>query len=593
MAEATSTRGLDSPAYRAPVAEISLALDTVGLDELLSLKAFTEIDRRGVDDALGEFGRFASEVIAPTDRRGDLEGSRLEPTTGEVVTPAGFADVYRRFADGGWGALQFPAQFGGAGLPSVVGLAISEMFASANLSLSLAPTLTQSGIELLLSWGSDEQRARYLPKMLSGHWTATMNLTEPEAGSDLAEVRTTARRDDDGRWRIYGTKIFITWGEHDLAENIIHLVLARTPNAPAGTKGLSLFIVPKSLVDGQGNPGAKNALRCERLEEKLGLHGSPTCVMHYDGAVSELVGAEHSGLAAMFTMMNIARIAIGVEGPAVAERAYQQAERYARERLQGRALGGDPTQRSAIIEHPDVRRMLLSMRTLGVAGRLLTYEAMAQRDFARHGEASPDRQRAQSLCDFLTPIAKAWSTDAGCTAASLGIQVLGGAGYIDESGIAQRLRDIRIGPIYEGTNGIQAIDLVVRKLGRDGGATADSLITALRSLANDTRTKPAELKVSLEVLSAATEHFASTTRWMLEHLAGEADDALAGATRYLELAGLTLAGAAMIRRVHAAHGSGLEQKAIDESNFFATEFMSNTGGLILPITAGADRLTLD
>jgi alkylation response protein AidB-like acyl-CoA dehydrogenase len=588
----THTR-LESPPYRAPVAEISLALDSVGLDELLSLKPFADLDRRAIDDALGEFGRFASEVIAPTDRRGDLEGSRLDATTREVVSPAGFTDVYRRFADGGWGALQFPAEFGGAGLPSVVGLAVSEMFASANLSLSLASVLTQSGIELLLSWASDEQRSTYVANLLSGRWTATMDLTEPEAGSDLAEVRTLARLDDSGQWRLYGTKIFITWGEHELAENIIHLVLARTPGAPAGTKGLSLFIVPKLLLDKHGNPGEKNALQCERLEEKLGLHGSPTCVMNYDGAVGELVGVEYSGLAAMFTMMNVARIAIGVEGPAVAERAYQQAEHYARERLQGRPLGGDPTRRSAIIEHPDVRRMLLSMRTLVVAGRLLTYEAMAQRDFARHGEASSDRQRAQSWCDFLTPIAKAWSTDAGCTAASLGIQVLGGAGYIEESGIAQRLRDIRITPIYEGTNGIQAIDLVTRKVGRDDGATAQAAIAFLRSLAADKATDEAALAVSFEVLARATDAFASTTQWMLDHLGGGADDALAGATSYLELAGLTLAGAAMIRRARRARGTNLARKAMDESNFFATEFVSKTTGLVLPVTAGADRLRLE
>lgn len=584
---------LESSPYRAPITDISLALDSVGLGRLLSLKAFSEIDRRAVDDALAEFGRFASEVIAPTDRRGDVEGSRLEPTTGEVVTPSGFADVYRRFAEGGWGALQFPAEFGGAGLPAVVGLAISEMFASANLSLSLAPTLTQSGIELLLSWGTDDQRATFLPKLLTGRWTATMNLTEPEAGSDLAEVRTMAKRDEDGRWRLYGTKIFITWGEHDLAENIVHLVLARTPHAPPGTKGLSLFLVPKLIDDGQGNATERNALRCERLEEKLGLHASPTCVMNYDGAVGELVGAEHSGLAAMFTMMNVARIGIGIEGPAVAERAYQQAVRYARERLQGRALGEDPTKRAAIIEHPDVRRMLLSMRTLILAGRLLAYDAMTQRDLARHDEASSDRQRAESRCDFLTPIAKAWSTDAGCVAASLGIQVLGGAGYVDESGIAQRLRDARITPIYEGTNGIQAIDLVVRKLGRDQGATAGTVISELRSLTEEKPTGSEPLDVSFDVLAAATDIFASATRWLLERLNGTVDDALAGATSYLELAGLTLAGAAMIRRARLAQETELAKQAIDESNFFATEFVSKSAGLVLPITAGADRLNLD
>jgi 3-(methylthio)propanoyl-CoA dehydrogenase len=592
VTDAMDSTRLESSPYRAPVQDIVVTLDTVGLDRLLALKAFSEIDRHAIVDALGEFGRFATEVIAPTDRRGDVEGARLDPATGDVMTPVGFADVYRRFVDGGWGALQFPVEFGGAGLPSVVGLAISEMFASANLSLSLAPVLTQSGIELLLSWGSDEQRAKYLPNLLSGAWSATMNLTESEAGSDLAEVRTMARRDPDGRWRISGTKIFITWGEHDLTENIVHLVLARTPHASAGTKGLSLFLVPKFLLNDDGIPVERNSLRCERLEEKLGLHGSPTCAMNYDGAVGELVGTEQSGLAAMFTMMNVARIGIGIEGPAVAERAYQQAERYARERLQGRALGDDPSKRSAIIEHPDVRRMLLSMRTLTLAGRLLAYEAMAQRDLACHGEDAAERERAQSWCDFLTPIAKAWSTDAGCTAASLGIQVLGGAGYIDESGIAQRLRDVRITPIYEGTNGIQAIDLVVRKIGRDKGLTAGGVITSLHELSAQRAGLPDTLAPSFEILGEATAAFEGTTRWMVDHVVGTSDDALAGATTYLELGALTLAGAAMIRRAASAQESDLASKSIDESNFFATEYVSRVTGLVRPATAGAGRLAL-
>jgi hypothetical protein len=347
------------------------------------------------------------------------------------------------------------------------------------------------------------------------------------------------------------------------------------------------------VVDERGELGDKNALHCERLEEKLGLHGSPTCVMNYDGAIGELVGVENSGLAAMFTMMNVARIGIGIEGAAVGERAYQQAELYARERLQGRALGEDSTRRSLIIEHPDVRRMLLSMRTLTIAARLITYDAMAQRDFARHAEGEDERKRAQSRCDFLTPIAKAWSTDAGCVVASLGIQVLGGAGYIDESGIAQRLRDVRITPIYEGTNGIQAIDLVIRKLGRDRGAFADSLIGELQSLSARRATAADELALSYDALSDASKTLASTTHWMLEHLDGAADDALAGATSYLELAGLTIAGAAMIRRALLAQDTELAQRAIDDSNFFATEFASKSTGLVLPITAGADRLTLD
>ena len=456
-------------AYRAPVGDIVLALDVADLDDVLRLEAFRHVERESMVIALEEFGRLASDAIAPSDRVGDLIGARFDPASGGVQTPEAFHRAYERYVEGGWGALQFPSAFGGGDLPSVVGLAIGEMFASANMALSLNPVLTQGAIEALLQWGTTGQQATYLPKMLTGEWTGTMNLTEPDAGSDLGEIRTRAEPEGTGRWRITGTKSFITWGEHDLADNIIHLVLARTPDAPAGTKGLSLFVVPKRLLSATGVPDEQNALRCLNVEAKLGIHGSPTCVMEFDGAEGELVGPLHGGMRAMFTMMNAARLFIGTQGPAVAERAFQHAQEYAANRLQGRAAGVAPPARSPIIDHPDVRRMLLLMTTGTQAARALLYTAAAHGDRARHAADKDARFRSQQFADLLTPVAKAWSTDMGFGAASLGVQVLGGAGYIEESGMAQRLRDARIAPIYEGTNGIQALDLVTRKLPRDDG----------------------------------------------------------------------------------------------------------------------------
>jgi alkylation response protein AidB-like acyl-CoA dehydrogenase len=578
--------------YRAPVEDISLALDTVGLDELLRLDPYSDLERDVIDDALAEFGRFAGEAIAPTDRPGDLTGSRFDPTTGQVVTPTGFKEVFSRYVESGWSSLQFPGEFGGGGLPAVVGLAVQEMFASANLSLSLNPTLTQSGVELLLAWGTEAQKSAYLPKLLTSQWCGTMNLTEPESGSDLGGVRTIAEKDAAGVWRLTGTKIFITWGEHDLAENIIHFVLARTPGAPEGTKGLSLFLVPKVLPGTDGRWTQRNSLRCERIEEKLGIHASPTCVMSYEGAAGELIGAQHDGLKAMFTMMNVARVAIGIEGPAVGERAYQQAHSYAKGRLQGKAVGSnDPS--SPIVEHPDVRRMLLRMRTLVQAGRLLCYQAGLQRDLAEKSPDGAERSWALSLSDLLTPIAKAWSSDSGFQAASLGVQVLGGAGYIDESGIAQRLRDSRIAPIYEGTNGIQAIDLVVRKIGRDSGATLDRVLEELIEFVAVHAKEEPGLGETFDILEEAVEVLATASRFVKENVASKPRDVLAGATSYLELAGITLGGWLMAKRALTAASASRSDagKAISESNFFATEVVGTAPGYLRPVTSGFARLS--
>jgi alkylation response protein AidB-like acyl-CoA dehydrogenase len=585
------TRGLSD--YEAPVTDILLALDVAGLNDVLALPTHARVDRESVEIALAEFGRFAGEIVAPTDRVGDLEGSVLDPVTGIVRTPAAFKAVYAQYVRSGWGAVQFPLTAGGEGLPSLVGIALQEMLASANLALSLNPVLTQSAIELLLAWGSEGQRALFLPKLLTGEWCGTMNLTEPEAGSDLGEVRTLASPDQDGRWRITGTKIFITWGDHDLAENIVHLVLARTPGAPPGTKGLSLFVVPKVLVEADGSLGQPNTIRCLRVEQKLGIHASPTCAMEFYHAVGELVGEECGGIRSMFTMMNAARLSIGLQGPSVAERAFQHAYRYAAQRQQGRAMGVGESGRSPLLDHPDVRRMLLSMRTAVLAGRLLVYTATAYRDLARHDRDAGRRASAQAYLDLLTPVAKAWASDIGVAAASTGVQVLGGAGYVEESGMAQRLRDSRIAPIYEGTNGIQAVDLVMRKLPRDGGYWIRSLIDDIAATVSDRPPRPDSLTESYAALAAAVAVLAGTTEQLLLRVSRAPDDALAGATSYLELMGLTVGGWLMIRRAELAQGLGALRaaQAASESEFFASEHVARAGGLGRPILAGARLLS--
>ncbi|MET0726732.1 MAG: acyl-CoA dehydrogenase [Acidimicrobiales bacterium] len=577
--------------YRPPMAAIDLALAVVGLQETLELPPFAHLSADDVEGVLSGFGRFAAEVIAPTDRVGDAEGARLDPATGLVTVPASIREVYQRWVLDGWSGLAADVDHGGGGFPTLVGLAAEEMFASANMALSLNPMLTQGSIHLLARWGSEQQRATYLPKLVTGEWTGTMNLTEPDAGSDVGAVRTRAVPRDDGRWEISGTKIFITWGEHDAADNIVHLVLARTPGAPDGTKGISLFVVPRNHVEDDGRVGPRNTVRCTGLEHKLGIHASPTCVLDFDGAVGELVGPENGGMAAMFTMMNASRLCVGLEGLAVSERAYQQALAYARERRQGRVASTPPGEMAPIIEHPDVRRMLLLMASGIDAMRLLLYSTAAATDAARHHPDASVRASAQARVDLLTPLAKAWPTDEGVRLSSLAVQVHGGAGFIEETGIAQRYRDSRIAPIYEGTNGIQAIDLVSRKVRRDHGAAMHVL---LAELAADVAALDTDGAVAhpASLADAALSALRKATDWLVD--TGSDDDALAAATPYLDLGALAVCGGLLARQVRWArtYRTATEADAIaGRFAFFATERLASAPALVEAITAGAARLS--
>ena len=571
--------------YVPPVDDIVEALSIVGLDELASLDAYsgTGADSATVRELLEAFGRFAVDVLVPTDRVGDREGARFDPATGAVTLPEVFGKAYRSFVEGGWGALAFPEAHGGGGMPRLVGTAMQEILTSANMALSLNPILTQSAIELLVRWGTRSQQDRYLPRLVSGEWTGTMNLTEPDAGSDLGAIRTTAVPSPPGDggggggWRVSGTKIFITWGEHDLADNIVHLVLARTPDAPPGTKGISLFLVPRVLPD-----GGRNAVSCVALEHKLGIHASPTCVMSFDGAEAELVGERHGGMPAMFTMMNAARLAIAVQGLAVGEVAGQQALAFARERHQGRAPGAPAGTSSPIVEHPDVARMLLDIRSSTRAMRLLLFLTAQQTGLAQHGRTAAVRAAAQARVDLLTPIGKAWSTDTGFRLASEAVQVHGGMGYVEETGIAQRLRDSRIAPIYEGTNGIQAIDLVTRKVVRDGGLAMGALLADIGATVGEAASGPAARPAA--ALGEAVQALRSATEWLVART--DPADVLAGATAYTELCGITVGGWLLVRR---ALVTGADEALVD-AEVFAVESLTSAPGLAHRSTAGSAHL---
>ncbi|HEV8015366.1 MAG TPA: acyl-CoA dehydrogenase [Stellaceae bacterium] len=590
--------------YAAPLAEMRFALDAIaGLGEIAALPGYAAAAAPETVDAILEAAaKFAGEVLAPLNAVGDRERARLE--TGVVHTPTGFKAAYDAFVAGGWNGLALPEEHGGQGLPLVLGIAVLEMWTSANLAFSLCPILTQAAAELLIAHGSAEQRRLYLDKLMRGEWTGTMNLTEPQAGSDLGAVRMRAVKDGD-RYRLSGQKIFITYGEHDLAPNIVHAVLARTPDAPPGSKGLSLFLVPKFLVNADGGIGARNDVRCLKLEEKLGIHASPTCVLSYgddNGAIGTLIGEEGRGLEYMFLMMNGARLNVGLQGVAVAERAYQQARDYARHRVQGRPAATDETGELPIIRHPDVRRMLLAMRSDAEATRALLYYTAGMIDRARREPDATIRAHHQARADLLIPVAKAWSTERGFEAASTNIQIHGGMGYIEETGAAQHLRDARIALIYEGTNGIQANDLLTRKLARDGGAAMRDLIAAMRALDSDLAGESApsltvlrpHLRDGIGALAAASEKLLAAYRVRPER-------ALAGAVPYLELFGTVAAGWLMAkaalaawqrRSVSAAAREFCDAKLVT-ARFFAEHRLAKAPGLLPSIGGGETVMNLD
>ena len=538
--------------YTAPVKDISFVLNNVvGLSDIAQLQGFEDASPDLVEAILDESAKFTGDVLAPLNWVGDQQGSQWNE--GEVTTPDGWKEAYQQFVENGWGSLSFPPEFGGQGLPMCVSAAVQEMWHSSNMSFGLCPLLTQGAVDAIAHHASDELKQLYLPKMVEGVWSGTMNLTEPQAGSDLAAVRTRAEPSGD-HYLIKGQKIYITYGEHDLTENIVHLVLARLPDAPAGVKGISLFIVPKFLLNEDGSPGDRNDVNCVSIEHKLGIHASPTCVMSYGdsgGAVGYLVGKEHHGLAYMFTMMNQARHAVGVEGYGIAERSYQQAVSYARDRRQGKTLLGKGEDDQGIINHPDVRRILMSMRSTIEAMRGLGLECAAAFDQANRHADEEMRARMQRRGELLTPLVKGWSTEMGVELCSLGVQVHGGMGFIEETGAAQYLRDSRIAPIYEGTTAIQANDLIGRKTSRDGGQGMGELLADMRLTLDELKKHDSdEFKAIVKRFEPAVDAAETATQWLL----GQNDATLPAATsvEYLMMQGRLAGGWMMARSALAA-----------------------------------------
>jgi acyl-CoA dehydrogenase len=581
--------------YRAPAEEISFTLKYVaGLSTALESGQLGDLSEDLADAVLTEAGRFATEEVAPLHKIGDEKGAKLANAV--VTMPPGWKDLYRRWIEGGWNGLSAPESHGGQGLPMMLGVAALEMWNSASMAFGIGPTLTMGAVEALEKHASDELKATYLEKLVSGEWMGTMNLTEPQAGSDLNALRARAERAGDGTYRIFGSKIYITYGEHDFTDNIVHLVLARLPDAPAGTRGISLFLVPKFLVNEDGSLGRRNDVFCASMEHKLGIHASPTCTMVYGdgfvdgeeaGAIGWLIGEENRGLACMFTMMNNARLAVGIQGVAVAEAAFQRALAYANERRQGKAAGWSAEGMAPIVHHPDVQRDLLTMKALTGIARSICYATAHATDMARATEGE-DQRHWQERANLLTPVAKAFSTDIGVEVASLGVQVHGGMGYVEETGAASLYRDARIAPIYEGTNGIQAIDLVTRKLPQSGGEHVKGYIAELRADIEAVRAsnregfgKTAEhCAAALDALEAATEHMQKALT------EGRMEQALAGATPYLRLFGLAAGGAYLARAALAAE----EPARVALCRFHAENLIDETASLKRRVIEGADSL---
>jgi len=566
--------------------------ELAGLDQVVSLPGYQEAAPDVVDAILEEAAKFSGEVLSPLNRVGDTDGARWRDTV--VTTSPGFKEAYRQFVDNGWNGLGCDPEFGGQGLPRLLSTAVSEMWKASNHAFSLCPMLTQGAIEALMIAGTDDQKAAYLPNLVSGEWTGTMNLTEPAAGSDLAAVRSRAEPVGDGTYRIFGQKIFITYGEHDMTDNIVHLVLARTPNAPEGVKGISLFAVSKFLLKADGTPGERNDVYCVSIEHKLGIHGSPTAVLAFGdhgGAIGTLVGEENRGLEYMFIMMNAARFNVGLEGLGDAERAYQRAVAYAKERVQGAEVGVRGGPKVPIIRHPDVRRMLMSMRARIEAMRALAYVTAAAQDNAHANPNDGERSTGQAFADLMIPVVKGWSTESAIDIASLGVQVHGGMGFIEETGAAQHLRDARITTIYEGTTAIQANDLIGRKIAREKGATIRAVIVEMRAAAaqldGDLAAVGARQSIAVDALDKAVS-------WIVANFAGDPKAAHAGAVPFLHLLGIVAGGwqlgrAAVIARAKIAAGDSdpFWSAKLVTARFFADHFLTQAAGLSEVVVAGA------
>jgi len=583
--------------YRAPVSDILFSMvHEAGMDADRKDGLYAGLGDGFAEATLNEAAKFAENILAPLNRAGDKEGAKAQ--AGKVTAPQGFADAYRQWAAGGWNAITGPVDFGGSDLPVLLNTACIEIWSAANAAFSLCPFLTLGAIEAMEAHATEPLKKLYLEKLVSGVWTATMNLTEPQAGSDLSALKTRAVRQPDGTYKILGSKIFITYGDHDMADNIIHFVLARLPDAPKGTRGISLFLVPKLLVNPDRTLGARNDVFCASLEHKLGIHAAPTCTMVYGdhgGASGFLIGEEHRGLACMFTMMNSARLNVGVQGVALAERAFQQALAYAKERRQGRALGETGEEMSPIVKHPDVLRMLMTMKALTAAARAICFLTAQVIDRSHRSQNKAEREAAAARVSLLTPVAKAFSTDIANEVASLGIQVHGGMGYIEETGAAQYLRDARIAAIYEGTNGIQAIDLVQRKLSLAEGETMRQEIADMRqAMAPLVETNATGFGAMESCLREAVDALERATSFLQDAVAARPNEALAGATPYLRLFGIARGGALLAkgalaahRLAHAGNGDPLLAARIAAARFFAENIAPAAHGLAHEITRGA------
>ena len=595
--------------YTAPVKDMLFCMkELADLEAIASLPGFDDAGLETAHAVLDECARFSQEVLAPLNREGDVNPSSWKD--GAVTTTPGFKQAFRQFGEGGWQGLQHPAEFGGQGLPKTIGAACIEMINSANLSFSLCPLLTDGAIEALLTAGTPEQQQAFIPKMISGEWTGTMNLTEPQAGSDLALVRTRAEPLGDGRYKLFGTKIFITYGEHDMAKNIVHLVLARVVGAPEGVKGISLFIVPKFLVNADGSLGARNDAWCVSIEHKLGIKASPTAVLQFGdkggpgldgpGAIGTLIGAENRGLETMFIMMNAARYAVGMQGIAVAERAYQKAAAFAKERVQSRPVDGSVAGSATIIHHPDVRRMLMTMRAYTEGCRALAIVSAAAFDAAHHHPDADTRKQNQAFYEFMVPLVKGYSTEMSIEVASLGVQVHGGMGFIEETGAAQYLRDARILTIYEGTTAIQANDLVGRKTARDGGRIAKGIATQVAATEAELAASQSVAARSMQKrLAAAREAFEQVVEFVVREGKTNPNAVFAGSVTYLMLAGNLMAGWQMARALIAAErglaagqgDSAFLSAKIATARFYAEHLLSKAPGLRDAIVEGADSVT--